>query len=84
MGTLLIKIVSPTNAGTVTFTAGVKPPSMRADLGTLAISMAADDVKYVVVEAGRFTQTDGTTDGIISGAGADTMLMAAFRLPRTV
>lgn len=83
-GNLLIKIVAPTNAGTVTFTAGVKPPSMRADLGTLAVTMAADDVKYIVVEQGRFQQTDGTIDGIISGAGADTMLMAAFRLPRTV
>jgi hypothetical protein len=83
-GNLLIKIVAPTNAGTCTFTAGDKPPAIRAGLGTLAVTMAADDVKYIVVEQARFLQSDGTITGIISGAGADTMLMSAFRLPRTV
>jgi hypothetical protein len=83
-GNLLIKMVSVTNAASVIFNAGTKPPAMRADLGSNTVTLAADDVKYIVLEQGRYLQSDGTYTGTITGAGADTCLMAAFRLPRTV
>jgi hypothetical protein len=83
-GNLLIKMVSVTNAASVIFNAGTKPAAMRADLGSETVTLAADDVKYIAIEQARFIQSDGTYTGTITGAGADTTLMAAFRLPRTV
>lgn len=83
-GNLLIKMVSVTNAATFVFNAGTKPPAIRADLGTLSVVLSADDVKYVAIEQARYMQADGTYTGTVTGAGADTSLMAAFRLPRTV
>jgi hypothetical protein len=84
-GNMLIKLheVGGT-AGVVVFTAGAKPPSMRADLGTLSVSLAASDMKYIVIEQGRFTQADGTITGIITGVSVDDVEMTVFRLPRSV
>lgn len=45
--------------GDFTITAGDRPPSQRTGLGTETITMAANDVKFVVLELSRFLQDDG-------------------------
>jgi hypothetical protein len=71
-------------AGTVTFTAGAKPPSIRAGLGDLVVSFAASDVKMISLEQGRFLQADGTIDGVCGGTSVDDFKMAVFLLPRDI
>lgn len=84
-GNLLIKLVEAGGtAGVVVFDAGTKPPAIRADLGPLSISMAASDVRYVVIEQARYMQSDGTYTGTVTGTSVDDVEMAAFRLPRNV
>jgi hypothetical protein len=84
-GNLLLKFVEAgADTATVTINAGAKPPSMRADLGDLTFSLAASDVKHIVVEQGRYTQSDGTITGTVAGNSVNDVKMAAFRLPRTV
>lgn len=75
---ILMKFVSVTSTDTVTVEAGDKPPAELAGLGGLDISLAADDVKYVVVEGGRFMRSDGT---ILVTCTAGSTLMEAFLLP---
>lgn len=66
---LLLKFLADASGDTVTFTAGDNPPSQRKGLGTLAITLAANDVKHVVVEASRFLQDDGTIEAVCTDAG---------------
>ena len=46
--------------------------------GNLTITMAASDVKYVVLESGRFEQDDSTIKGTVA---ANATKMIAFLLP---
>lgn len=76
---LLLKFVADGSSRTVTIKAGARPPSSRADLGDLAISLAANDVKYVAVEAARFLRANGT---ILVTASNAAVKMGAFIMPK--
>ena len=65
-------------ADNVTITAGDRPPAQLQGQGNLTITMAANDVKYVVLESGRFEQNDSTIKGT---AAANATKMIAFLLP---
>lgn len=53
----------------ITFLAGDRPPSMRSALGDLAITLAALDERPLILEAGRFIQSDGTIRATCVDAG---------------
>lgn len=76
---LLLKFVDDGTGDTVTVLAGDRPPGQRAGLGNLAITMAASDVKYVVLEPARFLQSDGT---ILVTCTDEGMRMSAFLMPK--
>src|SRR3990170_4788894 len=76
---LLLKFWDDGSGCTITILAGDRPPSHLAGLGNLAISMAASDVKYIVVEAGRFLQNTGEIFITATDAGAE---CKAFTLPK--
>lgn len=59
---LLLKFLSDASGDTVVIKAGDRPPSPLAGLGDLSKVLAANDVRYVIVEAARFMQDDGTID----------------------
>ena len=65
-------------ADNVTITAGDRPPAQLQGQGNLTITMAANDVKYVVLESGRFEQNDSTIKGT---AAANATKMIAFLRP---
>lgn len=67
------------STATVTFDAGDEPPSMRAGLGSLTISLAANDLRALILEGGRFIQSDGKITGSITGG----VRITALDLPRT-
>jgi|TARA_R110002012_G_scaffold808_1_gene3554 hypothetical protein len=75
---LLGFIDSAGGANNVTITAGDRPPAQLQGQGNLTLTMAANDVKYVTVESGRFEQNDSTIKG--TSAGNNTK-MIAFLLP---
>lgn len=84
---LLLKFWDDGSGCTVTFVQGDRPPSQRAELGAtgtdmptgLDITLAANDVRYIVVEASRFLHDDGK----IRVTGTDTGLECkAFILPK--
>ncbi len=77
---LLIILGSDASGGTVTFTAGDRYPAQRADLGTLVITLAADDGRVVYLETSRFLQNDGTIIAIPSTTG---LVMTAVYTPHT-
>lgn len=82
---LLIKIFEVgSTTDTVVIVAGDNPPASRAGLGNLSISLAADDVKYLVVEASRFVQWDSTNgrEYILVTMGNTTTELRAFLLPK--
>ena len=82
---VLIKMVETGgNAAAVVFAAGDKPPAITAGLGSLSVTLAANDVKYLSLEQARFLQDDGTIEGTVTGAGADSVSMAVFLLPRDI
>ena len=59
-GRLLLKFLVDGTGDTITILAGDRPPSQRVNLGDLDIVLAANDVRQIVVETGRFLQDDGT------------------------
>ena len=77
-GRLLLKFFDDGRSDTVVILAGDRPPSQRVDLGDLSFAMAASDCRYIVIEAGRFLQDDGT---IRVTCGDDGMECKAFTLP---
>jgi len=79
-GRLLIKLLADATGDTVTFLAGDNPPSHRKGLGNLAVVLAASDVRYLVLESGRFLQDDGTILATCTDAGTT---LHAFLLPKT-
>ena len=84
---LLLKFLANGSGDTVTFVQGDRPPSQRAELGAtgtdmptgLDITLAASDVRYIVVEASRFLQDDGSIHAICVDAGTS---CKAFILPK--
>jgi hypothetical protein len=70
------------SASVVTINAGANPPSMRAGLGNLTVTLAASDVKHVAIEAARFMQADGTITGTVDTNG--TASIGAKIIPRSV
>lgn len=55
--------------GSVVFDAGDYPPSSLKDKGTLTVTLAANDLKELILEAGRFLQDDGTISWTFTGTG---------------
>jgi hypothetical protein len=89
----LLLWVNNTFAGTkvVTVKAGANPPAFRKDLGDLAVTAAASARAFVgPVEAARFLQAPGGTDGGAGGrifidlAAGITGTIAALFIPDTV
>lgn len=69
------------SASTVTIQAGDDPPAKRAGLGaSSALTIPAGDALLLCVEGARFMQDDGT---IRLTVGANTVVVGAYRLPRT-
>lgn len=76
---VLVKFTDDGSGDTITVTAGDYPPALRQGLGDLSITLAASDVKYVVLESMRFLHNDGKFRGTSTGTG---VLVEAFVLPR--
>lgn len=76
---LLLKFLADATGDTVVITAGDRPPSQRAGLGTLSIVLAANDVRHIVIEKSRFLQDDGTIEAVCTDAGT---MCWAFALPK--
>ena len=76
---LLLKFLADDTGDTVVIAAGDNPPSHRAGLGSLSIVLAANDVRYVTVEAGRFVQNDGAIHATCGDAGTT---CRAFIMPK--
>lgn len=76
---LLLKFLVDASGDTVTIVAGDRPPSQRSGLGNLAIVMAASDVRYIIIEKGRFLQDDGTILATCVDAGTS---CKAFTIPK--
>lgn len=71
---MFFRLIADGSGDTVTFTAGDRYPAQRADLGNLAVTLAASDVKYISVESSRFLQNDGTI--LVTATDAGTVLLA--------
>lgn len=67
-------------AATVTFDAGDLPPSHRAGLGSLTITLAQADLRGVVIEGQRHMQSDSTVTGSVA---TNTVKITVLRLPNT-
>ncbi len=57
------------STGSVVFDAGDYPPSPLKDKGTVTVTLAANDLKEIILEAGRFLQNDGTITWTFTGGG---------------
>ena len=77
-GRLLLKFLVNGSGDTITIKAGDRPPSQRVDLGDLDIVLAANDVRYICVELGRFLQDNGTIRATCTDDGTT---CKAFILP---
>ena len=76
---LVIRFWNSGTAATASVKSGDNPPAVRAGLGDLEIVLAANDVRYAVVERARFLQDDGTITIIASD---DEVELSAMYLPR--
>lgn len=76
---LLFKFLDDGTGGDVTFKAGDRPPAGLAALGDLVITLAANDVRYIVLEPGRFEQSDDTITVIAEDAGCE---IKVFAMPK--
>lgn len=57
---LLLKFLVDSDGDTIVITAGDRPPSPLAGLGDLSLVLVASEVRYIIIEAARFMQNDGT------------------------
>ena len=75
----LLLVLQEQDGATATFVidAGDYPPSALKDKGSLTFSLAANDLKGVMLEAGRFLQNDGKITWTVTGG----IMVFAFRLP---
>ena len=69
-----------TGAATITFDAGDLPPSHRAGLGAVTLTMAQADLKAIVLEGQRHLQDDGTITGSVA---TNNCRIRVLRLPNT-
>lgn len=77
---LLFKFVETAGgAETVTIDAGGQPPAMLQDLGNITVTLAANDVKYIALEAARVVSATGTITGTCTNNA--TTKMTVFILP---
>lgn len=77
---LYIRIVETgSTTDTVLIKAGDRPPSQRAGLGDLSISLASGDVKSLVIETARFLQDTGQIQIL---PGKTTTKVQCFLLPK--
>ena len=78
---LVLKFLADGTGDTVVITAGDNPPAHLGPKGSLSIVLAASDVRYVVLEPGRFEQNDNTIVATCTDAGTTCL---AFLLPVAV
>jgi len=64
--------------GTIHVLPGDNPPSLRAGLGTLDITLGTADDKFVYIESARFIQSDGKVH--INVDSSMTGTLAAYRV----
>lgn len=76
---LLLKFLVDASGDTITIVAGDRPPSHLSGLGNLALVLAASDVRYIMIEKGRFLQDDGTFLATATDAGTSCY---AFTIPK--
>lgn len=84
---VILKFLADGSGDTVVMTQGDRPPSQRAGLGAtgtampvgLDIVLAADDVRYIVVDKSRFLQDTGAIHAICADAGTKCY---AFTIPK--
>lgn len=69
---MIFRLVGPAGGDTVVFKAGDRPPSLKAPLGDLSVTLAANDVKFIAVEKARHMRNDGTLL-VTCGDGATTL-----------
>ena len=77
---LLLRLV-PAAGEVFTIAAGDLPPSHRKGLGSLAIDTGTTVAEYVVIDASRFKQNDGT---ILVTTTTNNTKITAFLLPDTL
>lgn len=65
------------STATIVFDAGDYPPAMLSHKGSVTVSLAANDAKLIVLEAGRHMQSDGTITGTVTGG----VRIKAVRMP---
>lgn len=87
LGKVVLVACNTTNAEkVVTVTAGDNPPSDAQGLGTTTITLAAGNViptiGFLVLEAARFMQNDGTI--LVTVASGMTGFLSAYQLPKGV
>ena len=75
---LLVIETQTAGAATVTFDAGDYPPAMTQAKGSLAISLAASDIKILVLESARHLQNDGYITGSLITTAC---YMVAYYMP---
>ncbi len=80
----IVLILNNTFAGAKDFTivAGVNPPSARAGLGDLVITMAQDDVRFIVIDPSRHVNAAGEVR--ITVEAATTGFIGALKMPRAL
>lgn len=76
---LLLKFLVDATGDTIIIVAGDRPPSHLSGLGDLALVLAASDVRYIMIEKGRFLQDDGTFLATATDAGTTCY---AFTIPK--
>lgn len=59
-GAMCLIFEADATGDTVTIAAGDNPPSRLSGSGSIAIVLAASDIRAVWIEPGRFIQSDGT------------------------
>lgn len=76
---VIVKFVDDGSGDVITINAGDYPPALLSGLGALTVTLAASDVKHVVLESARFIGSDGKITGTSTGTG---VFVSAFVLPR--
>jgi hypothetical protein len=80
-GKLMLRLVANGTGDTFTVTAGDAPPSHRSGMGAKSYVLAASDVKFVALDAGRYLQNDGTLIITCTDTGST---LTALHQPRGV
>lgn len=65
--------------GTIVWDAGDNPPSLRAGLGTITTTFAANDLFVMVFEGGRFIKSG--TGGLITATATGTFKVRLLLIP---